>query len=909
MNQDSAPAPERPALATGPKYYLAVVGMIYAAAVGLRVARFLSARLSAENGLVGSTAEQFLRGDFPLFLMGKDFMGVYDVLPMVPLLHFLGPSSYILNLWSPLYTLGAMIVVHRLLQRVVGPWGVLTGLAFLAIPPAFWLHYCGYAQTHYTLGVLLSALLMLQTARLSEAEHWGAGQTFLWGLAAGAGLYGNAQTVGVFLACAAFLLATSWRRVRPLNLVAFCGGGLLGGLPLLYYLLTAQTAYADKINVFSWGYVAKHFHELWTNALPIILGFNTPPTGGSLSPASPWFGLYLLLLAVVCAGLGGLIKRGLRGRPRLALLFPLVAAVYVVILLTSHYGLFLHGSQQAYLMSLYLVLPAALGLVVTWFEPRAKIAAGLLTALTIGINVGGYAAFRPNVYPLFLSPAIQARQNRDYLEAAELLRRAGAHHVYAEDSWLLGFYGNGDPLAVHPWQPRKNEDAHRVDASLDPLFYGVDIASSTTLLGLKHKIATVGGRLSRWGFAQPDKGLLLERHAWRARSLNGQDLGDALGDGDLASGFQTAGPAGPGQGFVLDLGAAQTVSGLALIPQGYVETPKGLTIEGSLDGHVFFPLAQSHGYVGPFYMSGPHPVLKLRHPRVESYWRPCLVRQIRISHLGRSNRPWSAREVLLWGPGPAAGPDADWSSSAVALRRLVGRLKPARVYADTWAAAVARTSADAPPWISLAHGFHNESRPDPPLAQWPELIAGRGSLVVVDRPEAAATRRALELLGLPFTEASAGRLRAFALGNPPARPVIEPRAISSRLSPAAAAQLAHPGGRTPWSTNGPQSAGGALDIDLGRPRLVRLVELRAPDFAQDYPRALTAWVSDDGRAWRPTPLAPAGPLFFSGQMLLRRGGAVNIFSLGPGVTTRHLRLALAPNHCPWWWSVQELVLR
>ncbi|WP_148227886.1 hypothetical protein [Desulfarculus baarsii] len=911
MSQNSAPAEERPAPAIAPKRYRAMVIALYAVAVGLRLARYACGRLSGENALIGSTAEEFLHGNFPFFLLGKNFFGTYDAMLSAPLIFLFGPSSYILNLWPPLFSLIVMVVVHRALIRVLDPPGVLAGLAFMAVPPSLWLLYSGYAQTHYSLDVVLSALLLLQTVRLSQAPRWSAGQAFWWGLAAGAGLYTNPQTVCVFLACAAFLLVTAWRRVRPLNLAAFCGGGLLGGLPVLcYYALHDLTYKKQLASVFGWHYLPPNLKAFLFNSLPIIVGFNTKISGDELFVGSPRFWAYAAVAMLMAVGMGALSWRGLRGRPREAALPPLVAAVNLAVLLFSVYGLALASYRQAYLLPWYLALPFCWGLAASWAARWRTWALWACLALIIGVSVSGYPRYTYHGLPLFLPPSRQYAENQLCQEQARQLRQAGVAGLYALDSWLIGYYTDGDPLAVHPWAARKPMHAHHVDAMADPLFYGDFLADAPGLLGLAHKTAPVAGQPGRWGFAQPDKGRLLERRNWRAASLDGLDLRRALNDNDLATGFQTPANAAPDQGFVLDLGAAHAITGVGLIPADHAQTPAGLRIEASIDGVGYCTLAQAAHYRGPFYVSGPHPFLRLFHGRVESWWPARSIRYLRFTHLGPARHPWSVREVLLWGPAGPGQRATDWAQTADELTRVVAALKPKRVYADAWAAAVLRLRLDHEPWISLSQPYDNTGAQTMELGHWPRLDPAPGTVVVLEAAEAPAARLGLERWGFIFEERRAGRLVAFNLLGQRLGPRIEPAAVSSASDPRRAAALTGAGpGDGPWSSGGPQNQGGALVIDLGLSQPVRWLELHCPSAYKDFARGLAARASDDGHTWRVVEITPAGPLAFSGQALLAQSGAVTAYHLENGLKARYLELSLDTGEPRWWWSVEKLILR
>ena len=174
-------------------------------------------------------------------------------------------------------------------------------------------------------------------------------------------------------------------------------------------------------------------------------------------------------------------------------------------------------------------------------------------------------------------------------------------------------------------------------------------------------------------------GALLKRNSWHAESLAGADLGRALSDSNFATGFSTRGPGKDGQGFVLDLGSEQTISGAALIPSGFKNGPAGFVLETAGADRVFARSGGNGEYWGPFYFSGPHPFLKARFCRIETYFKPVKARYVRFRLDGPTRYPVSLPEVLLYGPGleDLPGWEQSWQQARhLLLQRLPGASWP-----------------------------------------------------------------------------------------------------------------------------------------------------------------------------------------------------------------------------------------
>lgn len=86
------------------------------------------------------------------------------------------------------------------------------------------------------------------------------------------------------------------------------------------------------------------------------------------------------------------------------------------------------------------------------------------------------------------------------------------------------------------------------------------------------------------------------------------------------------------------------------------------------------------------------------------------------------------------------------------------------------------------------------------------------------------------------------------------------------------------------------------------------VILDNPNYPHDFPRQLRALASPDGQQWATLGLDLAGPLVFSGEVLLTYPGGRSVYRLNPPARTRHLRLELAAGDQAWWWSLEGLSL-
>ncbi len=485
-----------------PAPYGRLTALAYALAVGLRLWRYLSGTLSNENALIGIMAQDVLAGKFPLFFYGQDYMGALEAYLSAPLLALFGPTHYVLALWPPLASLATLVAVHRLLRRLLPPAGALAGLAVLAVPGATFLFWAGYAQTHIALGLLFSALVMLQTARLWESPAWGGGPALIWGLLAGLGLYCFPQALTAILPCALFLATFGWRRLRPRPVVLALAGGLLGSWPILFYNLTHGWPSLGQAGAFDLAHAGERLAALFANALPIALGCNTPAVGGGTVPGAPGFWAYLALLAAALGGGLVLARQGCRPERRLAWLPLMVALGNLGVLPVTSYGRMLAGDHQAYL------LPFMLTLAMTWGAAAARLAAWrnwaalVLVGAVLAVQAGHYPGFTlPQSRFLSLAPE-QPAGDRHYRRQAAALAAGGFHCVYREPSYLWNFFAAGDPLFSEPWEERAPHFSFRVDAAEDPAWWA-KVEPSLKALGLAYRKTRVGEAELFHGVAAP----------------------------------------------------------------------------------------------------------------------------------------------------------------------------------------------------------------------------------------------------------------------------------------------------------------------------------------------------------------------------------------------------------------------
>jgi len=98
---------------------------------------------------------------------------------------------------------------------------------------------------------------------------------------------------------------------------------------------------------------------------------------------------------------------------------------------------------------------------------------------------------------------------------------------------------------------------------------------------------------------------------------------------------------------------------------------------------------------------------------------------------------------------------------------------------------------------------------------------------------------------------------------------------------------------TRWSTGTPQSNGQMITIDLSTPSTFDRILLNSSGSSNDYPRAYSVFVSEDGSDWGAPLVTGAGS-----------GSLTNIEF--PAQTQRYIRITQTGSSQNFWWSIHEL---
>jgi hypothetical protein len=314
-------------------------------------------------------------------------------------------------------------------------------------------------------------------------------------------------------------------------------------------------------------------------------------------------------------------------------------------------------------------------------------------------------------------------------------------------------------------------------------------------------------------------------------------------------------------------------------------------------------------YRGPFFWSGPGPVIKIRRGRVETCFVPVAARFVRLTLLKPLHSgDWSIREILVYGPG---GQDAASVKGSDFLRNLILFLrneKIGEVYADPWLSAVLHNE-EAGKIRTLIYnhflGDNGELYPAPELLY--PLKINPVTALIVDRTEQGDCEAALRGAGLSYRKDDFGPYRVFS------RLTESPLLDRSGWKLAADVNAGEIDGAvdgridTRWTSGRPQTPGMTVRVDLGRLACARGVILKLGNSSKDYPRDLRLTVSADGRSWRKPETHWSSDLYWAGNRLFALQGDRAVYTFEPA-DCRYLKLEQRGSDPTYYWSIHELEL-
>ena len=216
------------------------LALTLAAGVAVQIATMAAGKIhwNSDQAIVGLMARHILTGqEHPTFYYGSHYAGTLEPHYLASLFGVFGASFTSYRLGMVLLLLLHSGLVYALARHVFGDRAALVSVAYLALPPFFFLYKGLTSDGAYTSLAVLGAGMLYAAVRLEEAEREGpkravTGWILLLGILAGLAWWLIPLAAYFYLAILAwFLLVRRSVFARLAHYAVFLGAFLLGSLP------------------------------------------------------------------------------------------------------------------------------------------------------------------------------------------------------------------------------------------------------------------------------------------------------------------------------------------------------------------------------------------------------------------------------------------------------------------------------------------------------------------------------------------------------------------------------------------------------------------------------------------------------------------------------------------------------
>jgi hypothetical protein len=386
------------------------------------------------------------RGEHPVFYYGSAYAGSLEPHYVAGVFALLGPTPSAYRIAMGGLVLLMMIGTWTVSRRAFGRTAALLALAYVAVPPFFFLYKGLTSDGHYdafnlfTVGVVIVCLSIEK--ELGAGRDPAASLFLLLGVLFGVGWWINPITPAISAAALAWLFLRKRDRapIRRVPLVA--AGFATGSLPWTWWNLRHDWASlaSPELGSVGIGGALHNLGEIVLHSLPLLAG------GTRFRIAAGWetfpFSTILVMLVVVVLLFPG-VRRLLRG-DRVVRLFLLSFAVLVVTVIWSRRYV---PSEPRVLFPYYVLIPPVLAAGLSSIATRGT--AGRWLAVVLGGSLlFAHASSIAVEYRHVQNTDTEATAGLDELQ--NVLRRDGVRHVYTDywTAYRLAFESNEQIVAA-----------------------------------------------------------------------------------------------------------------------------------------------------------------------------------------------------------------------------------------------------------------------------------------------------------------------------------------------------------------------------------------------------------------------------------------------------------------------------
>jgi len=893
--------------------------IIFGVSILTRGLTLLTPTLAGDETSVGLMALRVMKGDFPVFYYGQNFMGSF--------FQFVGPSPWTLELLPAIFSILFLVLLFLLAKTFFDYKTALISIALLSIPPFFFLGWSHEARLHYHFAVIFGTFLLLISHQLVNRQVSPEKKKllfFIMGLLSGIGWWTNYLIITYILPVGFFLFLKDKKVLFRKNVFFLLFMFLIGSLPLWIFNVIHHFPIAGIAGLAEPSDIIPYLKDFFTNAFPILLGFPPPLNKNHLDLVVYLIIGLLYFIAIIYYGYK--FRAALKSTLVLRLtqtnggeiLFSLFLITIMINLLTN-YGIRLSDDDQKYLLPLYSCLPIFVSVLLMDTGKKSYLFSIVLFGLILFSNLA--SNIRHDGWMVFNSQKLLTYRQSEVIEnrLLDFLINNGYVRLYSEGRLgnRLIFRSKGILIASHPYQEGCLKHADMADAAFRPAYLsqGEDKVYEENIKaigGSYRKVAAPGGYFVYNDFIPPEPYRPIPRDFWIGTS-NVQPSGAKYAfDGDITTGWGTLGPQKKGTYFLLDLGRVETVGKISYIPAISYQVPVGYQVALSGDGKSWQTVSEVQGYKGPTFWSGPNPMTKVRYGRVETVFTPQPCRFLKISLLQDSNDTvWTINELFLFGPDDEIESKKSKISDGPEIDRLLIFLKDQKVhfvYADHWLSAVIRVKSDWKIRTIISNYFTGDNGENEPPAESFERTHLDRNVAIVTEKRDMGLEKILQESRHDYRKKEIGSFMVYYDFSSPAKTPSLPVKnwkVTSNINPQDAGKAIDRNLSTRWTSGKSQEPGIYYQIDLNAVQSVKGCALLLGKSVDDYPRSLRLFSSLDGNSWQEIKTTAESGLYWTGETLLKMTG--NRFFFSP-VQLRYLRLVQEGKDPVYYWSIHELEL-
>ncbi len=846
------------------------VGLILAAGFVLRLLYLATPDLDSDQAVFGLMAMHILRGEFPLFQWGYDYMGTLESFVAAPLMLVFGPTRFALNLAPTLFSMLFAYAAYLFTREAAGHRAGLWALAFACFPPCFLISNAVVARGGYCETLALGTLAAYFALKSIGSEEAGAqrraliGCGFLLGLAFWTHLNATIYVAAILVFWlierpSVFRRALSWASL-PF---------LLGSLPFwvrsfelrfkTFMIATPEVPpFAERLLAFV------------TYRLPVVVGVYFDNTKMPTLPYFAWLlvPIQLASLLVLWRLARGASPSSVRRGARFMLVF---AGLFLLIYLASPFS---GTNTQRYLIPLYTFLTVGPAIVVHELARSRRLAAaafaGVVLALYTIPTLRNVRIFDPEALRIYwLERASEAK-------LLAKLEDLGLRAVYADDYWdadRLTFDAAERIVFAHPFHDRVSQYLDLVDSAERPAFlfhyapHSIPFEGTLKLAGARYRRNVVEGFLLFSEIDAPPGGGPEIPVATATASSNVIDAPLAV-DHDAATRWESVGQPGEPGWFAVDLGREQDVAEVDVWARFAPDLSRGVRVEVSANGETWQTVREVKDYWRFCSWAEDRPLPSLD-GWIVARFEPTRCRWIRVTDVGeRHLYYWAIDELKVRAPPRRVAPLSKPPAPAGA------RLFADPVLAARWPGAVRHGDGQALPRF---RDLRDAS------------VVGRGDSIIVHREDPLAVEHGDPRIGASW--ASATSLGDYVL----LRGLHLDTDDLERRTPAR------------WQYDAKNET---ASVDLGGTTDVAGVLVEHRDAASSFPRGLVARTSTDGDHWSEPEALAARPqaLFWSDEGLLGVSLQARVFLFSKPRSVRFLELAASPRQPAFPWVLRKVTV-